>query len=86
METRLWDNPMGILVAIRDGYAADWESLCKLCHCPVEGPYTDTIILRDNIHKLIQVGLLDGEGWEAKGKIVVTDLVEDLQIALRLSL
>jgi hypothetical protein len=99
-QTHLWNNPLGVLVAIREGNAKDWESLCRLCHCPIVGGYTDTIMLKMHISSLLRVGLLTlksaAEEEKAtnsysekdifKSELVVTDLVKDLQIALKISL
>ena len=95
MEERLWDNPIGVLVAIRDERAHDWTSLCKLCGCRPHGSFTDTAVLARHIRSLIRVGLLSFTGakqhaeerlWIPEGDLTVTDLVQHLQLALSLSL
>jgi hypothetical protein len=97
MKSRLWNNPIGILVAIRDRRADDWSSLCQLCKCDPDEPGTATIILAQHISTLIQLGLIthfeDVTNKKTSryyrfpdGKFAVTKLVEALQSGLGLSL
>jgi hypothetical protein len=61
--SRIWNNPVAILCAFRDGQADNWPSICKHCGLNPSGfGGTAESVLCETLNGLIQAGYLTCEG------------------------
>jgi hypothetical protein len=54
-----YDNPLHVLLALRDGEANDWVSLCQKFEVPPNSQHTGSYLLRRSLEGLESIGLVE---------------------------